>query len=159
MFVPGLPWRSRASVQCVVQFTACRQHRLVLRSSFCASKWTYARSGRRAHCRVSAGGTRFRVWTLGVRDWCTQWLQQWLNVASFKSEQLVRGMRAGVIGTPLIIRRVRTTQTTSTRCPLECPRNERRVRLPEDPLPRVSESSRVGDMFENAQGCHVAHVD
>ena len=41
----------------------------------------------------------------------------------------------------------------------ECPRNERRVCLPEDPLPRLSESSRVADMFEQAQWCHVAHVD
>ena len=42
-----------------------------------------------------------------------------MNISSFKSEQLGRGMRAGVIGTPLIVRRVRTTQTTRTRCPLE----------------------------------------
>ena len=41
----------------------------------------------------------------------------------------------------------------------ECPRNERRIRLPEDPLPRLSESSRVADMFEQAQWCYVAHVD
>ena len=40
----------------------------------------------------------------------------------------------------------------------ECPRNERRVRLPEDPLPRVSESSRVADMFDRAQWCHVAYL-
>ena len=63
--LPTLPVRcrgdGRASVQCVVQFTARRQHPLVLRNSLCASEWTYARSGRRAHCQVSARGTRFRV--------------------------------------------------------------------------------------------------
>ena len=53
----------------MMQFTACRQHPLVLRSSFCASEWIYARSG--------------------------------------------------VIGTPVIIWWVSTTQTTRTRCPLE----------------------------------------
>merc|ERR1712135_71845 len=63
------------------------------------------------------------------------------------------------------IRRVRTTQTTRMcqRPPWElrecvedempsgeCSRNGRRARLPEDPWERVSESSRVADMSEQA---------
>jgi len=71
-----------------------------------------------------------------------------------------QGVRAGVIGTPL-----RNTSDHSEgednsdyeecvedEMPSgECSRNGRRARLPEDPWERVSESSRVADMSEQAQ--------
>ena len=50
----------------------------------CASERTFARIRHRSSLlSFNCAGTRFRVRTLfGVRDWCAQWLPQWLNFFS-----------------------------------------------------------------------------